>query len=429
MQDIKSPHLAQRMLAATRQALRRGVVDLATASGIVLALGFVQNIFLARALGPDGLGHLSVVNTVLNLGSLAATAGITTAVLRYSAAERDPAAAWTVYRRGIGLTTGVGLAVVATLSLWSRTPLWAFDPVAGLWLPLAALTLPLRSAASCATEFAQSRERTRTKATLDVTAKALMVLGIVLGGLARGFPGAIVGLVVGTTLGSLVSLTFVRRLRPERTAEASVSAGEMLRFGLWGLSTNLLATIVSTADVLVLSALLDQPSLVGYYSIAVVLQQLGRVPLLAYLDARFPEMARTAKVPDDLAALWRRMRRHLLLFAVPNCAAAALVAPWIVPWVFGAEYEASVRPLQILLLRDIAFATAAAQGRALLAAGNVQANFRSAALMAVTSVSLNLLLIPWLGLVGSAIASVASQVLWAIATLAQGRSFEASQRR
>ena len=61
--------------------------------GIVLAVGFLQNLVLARILGSGGLGHLGVVNTVMNFMGLFAAAGLTTAILRYAAAAKTAAAA------------------------------------------------------------------------------------------------------------------------------------------------------------------------------------------------------------------------------------------------------------------------------------------------------------------------------------------------
>ena len=207
MRHVARPHIGHRVVTAARQAVQRGVFDLTASSTLVLALGFLQNLAMARILGPAGIGHLSVLNTVFNLGSLAATAGVTTAILRYSAAERSPAAAWTIYRRGVGLTSGVSFGVAAAIALWTLTPLWVFDPVAARWLPLALLTLPLRSLASCATEFAQSREKLRAKAVLELLAKVFLVIAVVSGAALAGFGGSVLGFVAGTVLGAAIART------------------------------------------------------------------------------------------------------------------------------------------------------------------------------------------------------------------------------
>jgi O-antigen/teichoic acid export membrane protein len=415
---------ADRLGHLARQALRRGVVDLTAASGLVLALGFLQNLVLARILGPEGLGHLSVVNTVINFANLIATAGLTTSILRYSAAQRDPGAAWAVFRSGALLVSGSSLVVLAGVVLFARSPLWVFDPVAGLFVPLAALTLPLRSLASCCTEFSQSRERMRAKALLEVTAKALLVAAVVAGSFALAFRGAILGSVLGGAVGSCVAFVYVARLRAPRPARPPVPARELLRFGGLGLLTNFFGLVLTTADVLCLSALLGDPSAVGFYSIAVVFQQLVRVPMIAYLDARFPEMTRSAEDPGALRALRLAMRRHLLAISLAATTALGATAPWLLPLLFGESYRASVLPLEILLLGQLAWSLAAAQGRSLLAAGWVEGNLISSVVSALVNVPLHLLLIPRLGAAGAACATALTQGIWALCVTLLCRRYE-----
>ena len=74
---------------AARQALARGVFDLSASMILVMALGFVQNILLARLLGAEGLGHMAVIYSIMNIACLLATFGLASSILRYGAAERD----------------------------------------------------------------------------------------------------------------------------------------------------------------------------------------------------------------------------------------------------------------------------------------------------------------------------------------------------
>jgi O-antigen/teichoic acid export membrane protein len=243
-----------------------------------------------------------------------------------------------------------------------------------------------------------------------------LVIGVVLCALRWGFLGAVVGFVIGTFAGSALSVGVVRGLRPPRPEPARVATREMLRFGLWGLLTNVLGMALTAADVLCLSAIVGDPAVVGVYSIAVVFQQMVRVPLLAYLDARFPEMARSAMDKGALRQLRRRMRAHLVWVAVPSCAGVAALAPWLIPFLFGSEYAATVPILQLLLASHVAFALGAAQGRSLLAQGYVEGNFWASLIAAAANLALLLALIPAVGAFGAAAATVVSQAIWALAT-------------
>lgn len=399
---------------AARNALARGVLDLSASMVLVMALGFVQNSVLARLLGAAGLGHMAVINSVLNIAALLATAGVTTSILRYGAAESRPEGAWAVYRSGLGLVAGMSLASAALLTLFSRSPLWVFDPVAGAWMPLVALILPLQALSSCSLSFLQARDRMRNKAVLELLARLFSVAAVLIGALGWGFPGCVIGLALGMGVGSLVQMGNTRRLRAPGAAPA-VAPRELFRFGLWGLLTNALGLVLSTADVLSVSALVGDPKAVGVYSLASLFQQVVTIPMRAYLDARFAEMTRASADPVALRAMRRRMRVHLLLVTAAPAVALAAIAPIALPWIFGEDFSASVRPLWILLAGQTLYSLGAAQGRAMLAAGWVEGNFWASAFAAVFNLAANLTLVPKLGPIGAAIATTSTYALWAVA--------------
>ncbi len=402
-----------RGLDAARKALQRGVLDLSASMVLVMALGFGQNFVLARLLGAAALGHMAVINSVLTVAGLVATAGVTTSILRYGAAERSRAGAWAVYRRGLGLVTWVSVISTALCAAFALSPFWVFDPVAGDWMPIVALLLPLQALTSCALAFLQARDRMRDKALLELLVRAVSVGGVLVGALVWGFPGAVVGFVLGMGSASIAPLLRVRDLR-EPGGVPSVPPRELLRFGAWGLLTNALALVLTTADVLSVSAFVKDAAAVGVYSLASLFQQVVTIPMRAYLDARFPEMTRASGDPIALRAMRRRMRLHLLLITAAPAALLAALAPILLPWIFGAEFAASVRPLWILLVGQILWSLGSAQGRSMLAAGWVEGNFWGAGAAAAFAVTANLTLVPRFGAIGAAISTASTNAFFGL---------------
>lgn len=411
---------------AARQAFARGVFDLSASMMLVMALGFLQNILLARLLGAEGLGHMAVIYSVTNIAGLLATFGMTTSILRYGAAEREEGGAWSVYRSGIRLVAATSIASSVALTLFALSRYWAFDPVAGAWMPLVVLVVPAQALASCAWHFFQARSRMRDKALLELVARICIVAAVATGALLDGFRGCAIGYVAGSAAGSVISLVRARVLRPRVAAPASVSSRELLRFGLWGLFTNALGMVLTTTDVLAMSALVGDPKAVGAYSLASLFQQVVAIPMRAYLDARFPEMTRVSHDIPALRALRRRMRLHLLGITIAPAAGVALVAPWLIPRVFGADFHASLAPLSILLLGQVLASTGQAQGRSMLAAGWVEGNFWASGIAAAYNVTANLLLVPRFGAVGAAAATASTHLLWSCAVSLMCRWHESS---
>ena len=382
--------------------------------GLVLALGFLQNLVLARILGPEGLGHLAIVNRVMGFAALLATGGLTTSILRYAAAERQENAAWALYQRGLLLAGGLSLIITLAVVLLPATPAWVFDPIAGIWLPLAAIVLPLQSAAYCAIQYCQSRQRMRAKAVLQLVEKLTLVIAMVSGAWLDGFRGAVIAFVIGTTVSSVIAWAFTARFRALPSVPSPIPSGELLRFGAWSVFTNFQGVIVLSADVMCLSALVSDAATVGFYALAVTFQQIVRIPMGAYLDARFPEMVRVSHDVERLRTLRRRMRNHVLGIAAVAVVAVGVIAPWIIPPVFGEPFRASVLPLEILLAGHLFSSLGVAQGRSMLASGWVEGNFWAGLLAAVSNIALNLTLIPIFGIEGAAAATALTYLVWTV---------------
>ncbi len=423
--DLRSS--IQFAIDAARKALARGVFDLSASMLLVMIAGFAQNFVLARLLGAEGLGHMAVIYSVVNIAGLLGTFGVTTSILRYGAAEPHDAGAWAVYRRGLWIVAGASIASALAIALFATSPFWPFDPVAGAFMPVVVAVVPAQAIAASAWHYLQARSRMRDKAMLELITRLCILGCVVTGALLDGFRGCVLGFVIGSTVGGLASLLRTRSLRPRVAASASVSSRELLRFGIWGMLTNALGMVLTTTDVLAMSALIGDPKAVGVYSLASLFQQVVSIPMRAYLDARFPEMTRASNDIVALRAMRRRMRLHLLVITIVPAAALAAVAPFVIPLVFGADFEASIAPLVILLLGQIAASTGSAQGRSMLAAGWVEGNFWASGIAAVYNVAANLTLVPRFGAIGAATATASTYVLWSCAVSVMCRWHEAGR--
>lgn len=86
----------------------------------------------------------------------------------------------------------------------------------------------------------------------------------------------------------------------------------------------------------------------------------------------FPVLAR-AESAQDMLALRRRMVQLLTVVLFPLLVTLVLLAPVVVPWLFGPVWEPAVVPTQILALGGAAVLVTDAVGSALMAAGRARA--------------------------------------------------------
>ncbi|QRF68580.1 oligosaccharide flippase family protein [Ponticoccus alexandrii] len=177
--------------------------------------------------------------------------------------------------------------------------------------------------------------------TQAVTANLMSVL------LAMLWPSAI-ALVLPRLLTAPVWLWAMRRLhpwRPDPAAGLAPIAG-FLRFGGPVLGTEVIRTARLHADKLVIGALLG-PELLGAYFMAFNAGlSLATSFSTAFAAVLFPHLCRA---PSRAVALRDGLRLSLCLIT-PAVVAQALLAPWYVPLLLGADHAALATPVAILCL-------------------------------------------------------------------------------
>ena len=178
----------------------------------------------------------------------------------------------------------------------------------------------------------------------------------------------------------------------------------LARYGVSQIAALTPATLNANLDQLVLSQAVP-PAVLGRYAIAVSCSLLPLPMVSAIGNVAFPRLASRRRV-DGLA---RRMQWLGILASA--CAAAGvlvpldLVAPWLVPRVFGPGYAGVVPLLWILTPAGLFFACNQVTGDVLRGRKRPLAVARAEGLAAVFTVILLVALLPVAGVYGAAIAS------------------------
>lgn len=335
------------------------------AEGVVLVLGVVQAVVVARLLGPTEFGRAALVTAypTLLFAVLDPQSGqaVVHFLSRYVASDRPDLAA-----------ALVRLAYMADLLLSAA----AFILVAGsaVWLgndvirhPDAALLLVVYSGASCVVAPAATsravlgtlndfRGQAVVRAGAAVVRTALVLMLVAAGAGITGFVfGSAVGLIVdGIATVALANRAIRGRLgRPIRRAkvrELGSDVRDVVRFIAYTDATTVVTSLMKQADT-VLIGLLRGPTDAGYYRLALAVSSpLGNAmaPLQAVVYPRI-----TAVVGHvENAEVLQLLRRYFWRLGLPIAVAIGLVVP-AVPFAIqvfaGAPYADAARPAQLLL--------------------------------------------------------------------------------
>lgn len=204
----------------------------------------------------------------------------------------------------------------------------------------------------------------RRLAILDVSnSVAVSAVAIVLAAIGMGGYALVISGLVAVLVTTTVNWIWAPQPLPHLHRE---SARELLRLAMPQSATMISWVCFGNIDYAVVGARLGALQ-AGYYvrayTIGVVYQ--GKVSQVL-ANVGFPMLSRTQS-SEQMAILRQQMVRLLTVLMFPALVLLAVVAPVLVPWVFGPKWTASVAPTQILAIGGMAALVINAVGAVLMA--------------------------------------------------------------
>lgn len=290
---------------------------------------------LARQVSPAVFGLVAAVTGVVGVVLVLTGAGLGTLVSRSHAQGRAEEVASAIRLTWVsGLVTAA--ACVAVLGGWSAV---AGVPAA---LAVVAVGLAVERTTDAALNVPIADGRVLVSG-WPVLARRAVAVGLLLAGLAAGLD-ALWTYAGATLVGALVAQVMTRRIVP-LTAPPTTPWRSLVRAGapyMW----NTLAAQSRLLDTAVVASVLT-PAAAGAYAAA---SKLVQPVLLVPQTIASLVLPRAARVD---AAASRRMVRPLLLAGAASLLVVvplAVVAPWLVTFVMGAQYASSADTFRVLLV-------------------------------------------------------------------------------
>ncbi|MBA3521648.1 MAG: lipopolysaccharide biosynthesis protein [Gemmatimonadales bacterium] len=306
-------------------------------------------LLLAAFLQPEHFGVVAMATVWIGFLSAFAETGFGAAVVQRSDLRSDHLS--TTF--AINVALGAALAVLGVALAWPAAALYRTPSVAPV---VAALSggFVIRSLGLTQAAYLQRQLRFRDLAIRD--------LGASFAGAVAGVAGALRGweewsLVAMALTNSAASVILVWRATPWRPRRAEISlarARELWPYSSRILGFNVVKALIQNSDRLIIGFFLG-PRAVGLYTFAYRIVVFPVRTLSAAVDAYlFPRMSRLQSDHDAVRAEYMFIMRLLLAVVVPAMVVAALVAPDIVGSVFGQNWVAAGRPMQILAVTALA---------------------------------------------------------------------------
>jgi len=362
----------------------------------------------ARLLGPAGRGQISLCLMVTAFGVLVGGLGGDYPLTIWTAESREKSAEWLP---AIGWTSISG-SFLATC-LWFLV-YWKWSPsfLKGMTSRMAVVVLisiPLSILFTYLMAILTGLEwfRLRSGLALSNQITGLMGIGLLVSLFGAQPEIALMGFQLGLLVCAIVTAALLRNfLRNACTLRVSARrVYSVLSLGLRGQLGNLATFFNYRLDVFVVNYFFDTTQ-VGLYAVGVLVAEgLWQIPHAAAL-ALFPRTARTLnRGATQFTCL---VIRQVLLVACLSGATMALVSPWVIPLVFGARFAPSVPVIWWILPGTIALSVSKVICADLAGRGRPEFSSICAFLSLAVTISLDLLLIPRMGINGAALASTAA---------------------
>jgi len=371
-------------------------------------LGLVISFTLSRILGASGRGIYSVVTlaptTLVTLGQL----GLPNAFSFFAGRGRSGRSLQVIGLLLSGVLSVVLLGGTLLALPWLGTNVLQAAP-ADL-LRLAMITIPFQLVAAFAGAVLIGRGVMRNYNLILVGQSAVMLVLIVLlvGILRLGVLGAVFATIVvsgATALATSIELWRVRRREPDAHEQRAARIGELSSFGAKIYPASLSGFFGYRADVFMLSALTGDPRAIGLYTLGVSLAELTFFVPDAVSTVFFPRVASMErKSADKTVATVARFTVLITLISMVGLIPLAFVAVHVVL----PDFRDSLPAFLILLPGIIALTVAKVLASYVGGLGiPLRVAIASGSALAINVVA-NLVLIPPLGFVGAAIASLIS---------------------
>jgi len=323
-------------------------------------------VVLARLMPPAAFGIFAVVMIVHELALIMPMEGVGSALVQRRSIGREHLSA------GLALSLGVALvlaALIVALAAVLIRPVFGAEtarlamlasvcfPLGALYaVPTAVLRRRLDFARMSLIEFVSTL--TRTTVTVALAFGGLDASALVIGHIAS--------MVVSVCLAGY----FAGGIPLPRWNRRAVS--DLLPYGGPAALACVAWTGFRNGDYAIVGAQLGSAQAGLYWRGYQLAVEYSRKISIVTTQMAFPVLSRTAGRAEMLV-MWRRMVQLLTVILFPLLVLLVLLAPTVVPWLFGPAWEPAVLPAQILAAGGAAMLVIDAVGSALMAAGRTKA--------------------------------------------------------
>lgn len=359
-------------------------------------LGVVSTVVLVRLLTPADFGLVALAVSFSLAIDAMSYVGVQDALIREASLDRA------MYDTGftINLLRGLATALLIGACAWPAARFFGDARLATIFLALA-LSLLLSACENIGTIDFQRDLTFNKQFQLLVLPRILSTLVSLSCALLWASYWA---LVAGFLTNRAMRLVFSYVFHPHRPMLTLRAWRRLIGFSLWSWALSMTALVHARIDTIIIGGFLN-PTQVGFYSVANDVGLLPSTELVEPLSrALFSGFATARRTGGSVADAFFRAISVIFLFTLPAGVGLAMIAQPLMHLAFGPRWDAALPLVRVFALIGTFRVIASISGVMLMAEGVPHIGFRVELASVVIRVISLLVLVPWLGILGAAIA-------------------------
>ncbi|RED95656.1 flippase [Marinoscillum furvescens] len=217
---------------------------------------------------------------------------------------------------------------------------------------------------------------------------------------------------VATGIAAVTAYWFGKGLAKRKVFWSKSWAYRLFHYGKYTLGTNISGIILRNTDSWMLAWFIS-PAAVAVYNVAIRVTNLFEVPTMAMASILFPKAVKNAEVDDQAAMkeLYEKSVSVIIMFVAPMAILGIIFSDQII-WVLAGEaYGEASAVLKVTMLYGLIIPFNKQMGILLDAIGKARLNMLFVMRNAAINATLNALIIPMVGVMGAAYATLSTMLL------------------
>ena len=377
-------------------------------SVLVLLINMLTGVLTARYLGPTGRGEQTAMMNWSQFLAFSMSFGIPSALI-YNA-KKNPDDAGVLYR--MSLLLGIGFGILAMIIGILVLPYWlkSFSPEVVAFAQWSMIQCPLMVVAQINNAAYQFRGEYQKFNGLRyvIPLLTLVIIGIlIMGGWMNPFTTALAYLVPGAPLFIGMTISLLRTYKV-KIKDAYLNFKRLFTYGLGSYGNDLLGQFSYYIDQIVIAGLL-RPADLGLYVVAVSLSRMVTFFSSSITVVLFPKASELSK--DEAISLTFKAFRISTTFTLLGSLALMVVAPLVIPLLYGKDFNTALTVFRLLLLEVTISGGTIILAQVFMALGKPKFVSMLQGFGLILVIPLLFLLIPKYGLLGAGVAMLSSAVL------------------